>query len=417
MRINNRVWDGALGTGKSQRRQRMFALMLGALGVAVVPLAAGHSDQRVFGQAAPVAAAAQPAKAAAPSSKPVGTEVKLPSNVKDQANLFTVAVAAAGPQTSTIKTYGVVVPNSQSIVDVNIAVSGQVAEVFVRVGDSVKKGQPIASVFNPEFITTQRGYLEFLKNEEKLQVLREEGRLPNYLKDAKENLRWWGMTNKEIDALIEHGKVVDHIKLDAPTDGFVTELMVRPGSLVNAGDRTMKQFVVVGKAIARMVAANAPHWLEGYVYPSQRTLLQPGLPVQISLPDGTRLERPISQVLSVIDPTTQRARFLLDLGRNSGGLAVGQTVNISLQLGKPSGIWIPRQAVLGQGVNPVVYVQLAPGRYLRKPVVVLDETAALLQVDGVDAGAKVVLAGKMMLEGLHRISAGPGADAGDHHDH
>lgn len=420
MRIEAREWSGAPVAGKSQWRRRMFALMLGALGVAIVPSAAGHSDPRMFARAAPVAAAAaSPAKAAAASSTaPAATEVKLPPNVKGRENLFTLAVAAAGPQTSTIKTYGVVVPNSQAMVDVNIAVSGQVAEVFVRVGDSVKKGQPIASVFNPEFITTQRGYLEFLKNEDKLQVLREEGRLPNYLKDAKENLRWWGMSDREIDALIEHGKVVEHIKLDAPTDGFVTELMVQPGSLVNAGDRTMKQFVVVGKAIARMVAANTPHWLEGYVYPSQRTLLQPGMPVQISLPDGNRLERPIAQVLSVVDPATQRARFLLDLGRNSGGLAVGQTVNISLQLGKAAGIWIPRQAVLGQGINPVVYVQIAPGRYLRKPVVVLDETAALLQVEGVAAGAKVVLAGKMMLEGLHRISAGPAAGAGDrHHDH
>jgi hypothetical protein len=65
-----------------------------------------------------------------------------------------------------------------------------------------------------------------------------------------------------------------------------------------------------------------------------------------------------------------------------------------------------------------VYVQVAPGRYLRKPVVVLGETPALLQLEGVEAGEKVVVAGKMMLEGLYRISAGPGADAGDHHhDH
>jgi len=37
-------------------------------------------------------------------------------------------------------------------------------------------------------------------------------------------------------------------------------------------------------------------------------------------------------------------------------------------------------------------VQAAPGRYLRKPVVVLDETAELLQVQGVGAGEKVVVA-------------------------
>ena len=371
-------------------------------------LALGHSDPRMFGQAAP-------APTAAVSAKTATREVKLPANVKGQENLFSLAEAHAGPQTSVIKTYGLVVPNSQAIVDVNIAVSGQVVDVFVRVGDSVRKGQPIASIFNPEFITTQRGYLEFLKNEEKLQVLREEGRLPNYLKDARENLRWWGMNDKQVADLIEHGKIVEHIMLDAPTNGFVTDLFVQPGSLVNAGDRTMKQFVVVGKAVARMVAANTPHWIEGYVYPDQRALLQPGLPVHISLPDGRKLERPLTQVLPVVDPTTQRARFLVDLGQTPAGLAVGQTVNISLQLGKHTGTWVPRQAVLGQAISPVVYVQTARGRYLRRPVVVLNETPALLQVSGVEAGEKVVVAGKMMLEGLYRISAGPGTDSGDHH--
>lgn len=397
-------------------RQGIGLLTFIGVGAAMTPLALGHSDPHMFGQTAPATTA--PASTASASAKAAVREVKLPPNVKGQESLFSLAQVQAGPQISMIKTYGLVVPNSQAMVDVNIAVSGQVVAVYVRAGDSVRKGQPLASVFNPEFITTQRGYLEFLKNEEKLQVLREEGRLPNYLKDAKENLRWWGMNDKQIADLIEHGQVVEHIILDAPTDGFVTDLFVQPGSLVNAGDRTMKQFVLVGKAIARMVAANTPHWLEGYVFPDQRTLLRPGLPVRISLPDGSQLERHITQVLPVVDPVTQRARFLVDLGRTPAGLAVGQTVNISLQLGKRVGTWVPRQAVLGQVISPVVYVQTAPGQYLRKPVVVLDETLTLLQVKGVEAGEKVVVAGKMMLEGLYRISAGPGADAGDqHHDH
>ena len=394
-----------------QGRQGIGLLTLIGVGAAMTSVALGHSDPRMFGQSAPVATAPASAK------KTAVRELTLPPNVKGQENLFRLAQVRTGEQTSMIKTYGVVVPNSQAMVDVNIAVSGQVEAVYVRVGDSVRKGQPIASIFNPEFITTQRGYLEFLKNEEKLQVLREEGRLPNYLKDAKENLRWWGMNDKQIADLIEHGQVVEHIILDAPTDGFVTDLFVQPGSLVNAGDRTMKQFVLVGKAIARMVAANSPHWLEGYVFPDQRTLLRPGLPVRISLPDGSQLERHITQVLPVVDPVTQRARFLVDLGKTPAGLAVGQTVNVSLQLGKRPGNWVPRQAVLGQGISPVVFVQIAPGRYLRKSVVVLDETPALLHVKGVEAGEQVVVAGKMMLEGHYRISAGPDAGEGDHHDH
>lgn len=388
-------------------RQGICLLACGGIGVALAPLSQGHSDPRMFGQAAPAATAA-------PAAANV-SEVMLPPNVKGrEQSLFGLAPVQTGAQVSAIKTYGLVVPNSRAMFDVNIAVSGQVAEVYVRVGDSVRKGQPIASVFNPEFITIQKGYLEFLKNEAKLQVLREEGRLPNYLKDAKENLGWWGMSDKQVADLIDNGKVVEHIMLEAPADGFITELFVQPGSLVNAGDKTMKQFVVVGRAVARMVAANASLWVEGYIYPDQRALLRPGLPVRIGLPDGRHLERPIAQVLPVVDPVTQRARFLVDLGRTPAGMAVGQTVDISLQLGSRPGTWVPRQAVLGQGISPAVYVQAGPGRYLRKPVVVLDETAELLQVQGVEAGEKVVVAGKMMLEGLHRISAGAGASAGDH---
>lgn len=387
-------------------RAGVCLLVCGGLIIAMPLQTLGHSDPRMFGQSAPAAATGE-------------SEVVLPPGMKRQErSLFGLAEAHAGPQATTLKTYGLVVPNSQAMVDVNLAVSGQVAKVFVRVGDSVRKGEPIASVFNPEFITTQRGYLEFLKNEDKLQVLREEGRLPNYLKDAKENLRWWGMSDQEIAGLIEHGKVVEHIILPAPTDGFVTELFVQPGSLVNAGDRTMKQFLVVGKAVARMVSANSAPWVEGYVYADQGALLRPGQSVRISLPDGWQLDRRIAQVLPVVDPNTQRARFLVDLGRTPKGLAVGQTVNITLRLGERTGVWVPRQAVLGQAIRPVVYVQTVPGRYLRRPVVVLDESPTLLQVKGVEAGEKVVVAGKMMLEGFHRISAGPAVDAVEHsHDH
>lgn len=390
-------------------RLNACALACGVLLVMLAQQASGHSDPRMFGQAG--AAAAAPVAGA--------SEVQLPPRVTGQEHsLFTLAESQAGSQASTVKTYGFVVPNAQAMLDVNLIVSGQVKDVHVRVGDSVRKGQPIISVFNPEFITTQRGHLEFLKNEEKLQVLREEGRLPNYLKDAKENLRWWGMDDRQISDLIEHGKVVEHITLDAPADGFVTELFVQPGSVVNAGDRTMKQFVVVGKAVARMVSAQAASWVEGYVYPDQRALLRPGLSVRVGLTDGRQLQRAITQVLPVVDPNTQRARFLVDLGRTPAGLTMGQAVDLSLRLDARTGVWVPRQAVLGQAVRPVVYVKIAPGRYRRTPVAVLDESAELLRVDGVKAGAKVVVAGKMMLEGFHRISAGSGGAADDHHhDH
>jgi multidrug efflux pump subunit AcrA (membrane-fusion protein) len=232
------------------------------------------------------------------------------------------------------------------------------------------------------------------------------------------------MNDRQIDDLIERGKVVEHIVLHAPTDGFVTDLFVQPGALVNAGDRTMKQFVVVGKAVARMVSESAPYWVEGYIYPDQLARLRPGMPVSIRLPNGSKLERPITQIMPLVDGITQRARFLVDLGRRLPGLAAGQNVELSIRIGAGSasnpggGTWAPRNAVLSRDANPVVYSQIGPGRYLRKPVRVKAEAGEWLRVEGVRDGEKLVVAGKMMLEGLYRISAGSGASTGaGGHDH
>lgn len=378
---------------------------------AAISLAWAHSDPRMFGLATQVG----------PKSPSGPVTVTLPAGA-EAAALFEVGQARGGVQGTRLKTYGQVVPDAGAVLDVNTAVSGQVAQVFVRPGDRVRKGDALIAIFNPEFITTQKGYLEFLKNEEKLQVLREEGRLPNYLKDAKENLRWWGMSEAEVTELIDHGRVVHQIVLHAPSDGFVTDMFVKPGSLVNPGDRTMKQFVVVGKAVARMVVADTAYWLEGYVFPDQRALLHPGLRVTVSLPGGGSLERAVTEVSPMIDPQTQRARFLIKLGRNIPGLAIGQSCELTLLLAGSQGTWVPRQAVLGQGIDPVVYVPAGKGRYQRRQVAVLGESEGWLQVQGVRAGEPVLVAGKMMLEGYYRISAGAdakpgGADSHDDHHH
>jgi Cu(I)/Ag(I) efflux system membrane fusion protein len=381
----------------------LWILAAGLLGFGAPAWVHAHGDAGAF-------------KPAVDSSLAV-SEVRLPSGVRDGANVILLAAAKVGSQSAQLRTYGLIVPNANAVLDVNTAISGQVVQVFVRPGDNVSKGQPLVAIFNPEFITIQKGYLQFLKNEERLQVLREEGRLPDYLKDAKENLRWWGMTERQVAELIDKGTVVQRIILEAPTDGFVTDMFVQPGSLINAGDRSMKQFVVIGKSVARMVSSTVPLWVEGYVYADQQALLRLGMQVEIALPGGRQLRRPLTQVVPGIDPRTQRARFLVDLGQGVARLATGQTVALALGLNGSNGTWVPRQAVLGQKLSPVVYVQAGPGRYLRKPVAVLGETGDWFQVTGVDPRDTVVVDGKMILEGLFRISGNHAAAAGGDHHH
>ena len=143
-------------------------------------------------------------------------ELTLPANIKEDQAIFGFAEAKPGNQQAILHTYGLVAPYANAVLDINAYVSGQIRKVFVRAGDVVRKGQPVVSIFNPEFITTQKGHLQLLKNEERLQVLREEGRLPDYMKDARENLHWWGMTEAQINELVDKGKVVEEMISPSP---------------------------------------------------------------------------------------------------------------------------------------------------------------------------------------------------------
>ncbi len=369
---------------------------------AVASCAWGHGDTSQFAGAA--------------QEDNVPHELTLPAQVKDDQTIFNFAAAQPGNQQTVLHTYGQVAPDAKAVLDINAYISGQIRQVFARAGDVVRKGQAVVSIFNPEFITTQKGYLQFLKNEERLQVLREEGRLSDYMKDARENLRWWGMTDAQIKALVDKGEVVEEILLPAPADGIITDVFTQPGTLINAGDKTMKAFVVMGRSVARMVTTQGPYLIEGFLYFDQQAAVRPGAQVDIDLPSGKTLHRTISQVVPAIDSRGQRARFLVPLGQPVPELAMGQAVNLAVHLPAAYGVWVPRNAVLGQQLRPVVYVKRGAKQYLRQPVSVLSESAEALRISGIAPNAMVVTEGKMILEGLYRMTANPVPVGGHHHD-
>jgi Cu(I)/Ag(I) efflux system membrane fusion protein len=369
---------------------------------AVASCAWGHGDTSQFAGAA--------------QEDNVPHELTLPAQVKDDQTIFNFAAAQPGNQQTVLHTYGQVAPDAKAVLDINAYISGQIRQVFARAGDVVRKGQAVVSIFNPEFITTQKGYLQFLKNEERLQVLREEGRLSDYMKDARENLRWWGMTDAQIKALVDKGEVVEEILLPAPADGIITDVFTQPGTLINAGDKTMKAFVVMGRSVARMVTTQGPYLIEGFLYFDQQAAVRPGAQVDIDLPSGKTLHRTISQVVPAIDSRGQRARFLVPLGQPVPELAMGQAVNLAVHLPAAYGVWVPRNAVLGQQLRPVVYVKRGAKQYVRQPVSVLSESAEALRISGIAPNAMVVTEGKMILEGLYRMTANPVPVGGHHHD-
>lgn len=309
-----------------------------------------------------------------------------------------------------------VVPPADATLDINAFISGQVERLYVRPGTRVAAGDPIALLRSPEFVLTQKAYLALLANDQKLALLDGEGRLGDYLDDARENLRWWGLDSAGIDALAETGEVLEGITVQAPADGVITELLVQSGDLLNAGDRNMANFVVMGRVLARMVPDAATLFVEMQIHARDAAGVQPGdARLGVRLPDGDWWETTLQAVDPVLDAQRRMVRLLAPLPAQAG-LLPGQPLVAELRLARWEQTWLPRAALSRQGLDSRVFVELEPGRYVRRAVSPGAMLGDWVAVSGLSAGTRVVTHGKLALEGAARLQrAGVGGD--DHHHH
>lgn len=337
-----------------------------------------------------------------------------PGEIRADSDLIRVAAVEERTVVESRAGIGRVIAPAAAVHDVNAFISGQVKEIYVRPGSRVRTGDPVALIDSPEFVLTQKAFVALLGNEEKLDILSGEGRLGNYLEDARENLRWWGLSDEEIGRLEKTGKALDGITVRSAVDGVVSEVLVQPGELLSAGDRTMAQFVVMGRAVARVVADDRSLWAEGLLFPDDLAGVRAGdVRVRLQLPDGTTAEYPAQDLSPALDGARQLGRVLVKLEERDG-LYPGQPLRLEVLLPRPETAWAPRAALMGQGLETVVFVQTAPGSYVRQVVEPGPAVGDWVPVAGLKPGTAVVTHGKMALEGAYRLTRS-GAPADDHH--
>ena len=345
-----------------------------------------------------------------------GSEADVPGAIEVDGTLIRTAMVERREVAEQRGGIGTVVAEVGATHDVNSFISGQVREVYVRPGSRVRKGDPIALIESPEFVLIQRSYTALLANDQKLGILEGEGRIGNYLADARENLRWWGLSDADIERLEETGETLDGISVRAELDGVISEVLVQPGELLNAGDRKMAQFVVIGQVIARVIPDEKPLWIESLMFPNDVAGVRAkDARMRVHLPSGESADYPVESVSPSLDPDRQLVRVMVRLDEREG-FYIGQPLRVELRLGRWEEVWLPRAALMRQGFGTLVFVEQEPGRYARQQVEAAAVVGDWVAVTGLEEGARVVTHGKMALEGAYRlIRAGVSADDDHHH--
>ena len=313
------------------------------------------------------------------------------------------AVVSEGTVSPQVTTVGSIAFNERDQVIVQARATGYVERLNVRATlDQVKKGQPLAELYVPEWIAAQ---------EEFLSVQRMRGTdLASLIDGARQRMRQVGMNDGQIELVARSGRTQPRITLVAPIGGVVTELAAREGMTVSAGTTLFR------------INGLASVWANAEVPESQSALVRLGARVQARTPaaPGETFEGKVQAILPDVNPATRTLKARLELANPTGRLVPGMFVSMQFtDMRADKTLLIPTEAVIQTGKRAVVMLAEDNGRFRPVDVEIGLETGGQTEIKrGLQAGQRVVVSSQFLidseasLKGVEaRLNAAPGTAA------
>ena len=257
------------------------------------------------------------------------------------ANVLTSVVSKQNP-VKELRLYGKVQADERLLQSQVSYLPGRIEKLFVNfTGEVVRKGQTLAVIYSPDLVTAQQELLETVATKESQPVL---------YQAAKDKLRQWKLTDKQIASIETSGKTKTDFEVYANTTGIVSARRVNNGDYVSPG------------SVLFDVADLSHVWIMFDAYESDLPYLTQGQKVAFTIQalPGADYSGNITFIDPVLDPVTRIARVRIEVGNQGGKLkpemfATG-IVKANLDEYKDKMI-IPRTAVLWTGKRSVVYVK------------------------------------------------------------
>lgn len=282
----------------------------------------------------------------------------------------------------TIEASGAIEPWQEAIIGAEI--SGQrLTDVFVDVGDVVKKGQILAS-FNPDTLLSSQAELK--------------ANLDQANSDRKRALSLKGtgaFSTQQIETYVNQAKVAEarleanelqlrYTKVMAPDDGVISQ---RTATLGAVG--------AVGQELFRLIRQNRLEW-RGQLTAQQLGQVSIGQQVSITLPDSTQAQASIRQIAPTLDSQSRLATIYADIESGSNAHA-GMYGTGLISLGKSDVVVVPSKSVAIRDGRSYVFVldsEDATTKTVQTPVITGRTQADEIEiVSGLKEGAKIAFKG------------------------
>ena len=319
--------------------------------------------------------------------------VAISSRVQQNLGIRTAEVKS-GTLTSTIEAVGTVAYNERDVAMVQARSNGFLERLYVRAPlDPVRKGQPLAEIYVPDWVAAQEEYL----SAKRIGARAEVKGLDGIAEAAAQRMRLAGMREEQVRAIEAGGKVQPRFTITAPISGVVGEITAREGMTVMAG---APLFRINGLSTV---------WIDAEVPESLAAQLRPGTAIDARAPavPDVVFKGKINAILPEVNTATRTLKARIELANPRRELVPGMfaTVNFTPAARKEM-LLVPSEAVIQTGKRSVVVVAQGDGKFAPADVEVgLDSNGQTEIRKGLQAGQMVVVSGQFLVDSEANLKA------------
>ena len=299
----------------------------------------------------------------------------------------------------TIKTVGRVTADETRLHHIHSKFEGFIEHTFANfVGQYVKKGDPLFSIYSPELLATQKEFLLALKMRDESPALEAQmvSSGTNLVESARQRLQLWDVSDGEITQVEKTRQPIKALMFYSPYSGFITSKMATHGVKVSPTD-----------ALYDMVDLSTV-WVIADIYEDSLPFIREGQQAEVSLSfiPGRKWKGRVSYLFPTLDEKTRTAKVRLEFPNPGNLLKPEMYADVEIKGNFGKGLVIPENAVISTGERMIVFVAEGQNRFVPREITTGIKIRNLYEVQqGLALGERVVSEANFMLDSESKLQA------------
>ena len=299
----------------------------------------------------------------------------------------------------TVRTVGRVTADETRLHHIHSKFEGYIEHTFANfVGQYVKKGEPLFSIYSPELLATQKEFLLALKLRDESPALFTEMTTSgtNLVESARLRLELLDISQGEINQIEKTRQPIKALMFYSPYSGFIMAKMASHGVKISPND-----------ALYDIVDLSTV-WVIADIYEDSLPLVREGQTAEVSLAfiPGRKLRGRLNYLFPMLDEKTRTAKARLEFSNPGNLLKPEMYADVEIKGSFGKALVIPENAVYSTGERMIVFVAKDGNQFIPREIEIGIKVRNLYEVrEGLVPGEKVVIEANFMLDSESKLQA------------